>query len=42
MASAFKAIAPHQLVTAHAEVQSSSQQYHAEGWLDFKMAYAYT
>jgi Protein of unknown function (DUF4038)/Putative collagen-binding domain of a collagenase len=42
MASAFKAIAPHQLVTAHAEVRSSSQQYHTEGWLDFNMAYDYT
>jgi hypothetical protein len=42
MASAFKAIAPHQLVTAHAEVRSSSQQYHAESWLDFNMAYDYT
>jgi len=42
MASAFKAIAPHQLVTAHAEVWSSSQQYHTEGWLDFNMAYDYT
>jgi Protein of unknown function (DUF4038)/Putative collagen-binding domain of a collagenase len=42
MARAIKAIAPHQLVTAHAEVQSSSQQYHAESWLDFNMAYDYT
>jgi hypothetical protein len=42
MASAFKAIAPHQLVTAHAEVRSSSHQYHTEGWLDFNMAYDYT
>lgn len=42
MASALKAIAPHQLVTAHAEVRSSSQQYHAESWLDFNMAYDYT
>ena len=42
MANAFKAIAPHQLVTAHAEVRSSSQQYHAESWLDFNMAYDYS
>jgi Protein of unknown function (DUF4038) len=42
MASAFKAIAPHQLVTAHAEVRSSSEQYHRESWLDFNMAYDYT
>jgi Protein of unknown function (DUF4038)/Putative collagen-binding domain of a collagenase len=42
MASAFKAIAPHQLVTAHAEVRSSSEQYHGESWLDFNMAYDYT
>jgi hypothetical protein len=42
MASIFKAIAPHQLVTAHVEVRSSSQQYHTEGWLDFNMAYDYT
>ncbi|HKU96304.1 MAG TPA: DUF4038 domain-containing protein [Vineibacter sp.] len=42
MAQAFKAVAPHQLVTAHAGVQSSFKQYHAEGWLDFNMAYDYT
>jgi hypothetical protein len=42
MANAFKAIAPHQLVTAHAEVRSSSQQYNTESWLDFNMAYDYT
>lgn len=42
MANAFKAVAPHQLVTAHAEVRSSSEQYHNEAWLDFNMAYDYT
>lgn len=42
MANAFKAIAPHQLVTAHAEVRSSFEQYHRESWLDFNMAYDYT
>ena len=42
MANAFKAIAPHQLVTAHAKVRSSSQQYNMESWLDFNMAYDYT
>jgi len=42
MAQAFKAVAPHQLVTAHAGVQSSFKQYHTEGWLDFNMAYDYT
>ena len=42
MAGAFKAVAPHQLVTAHAEVRSSSEQYGAERWLDFNMAYDYT
>ncbi len=42
MARAFKAIAPHQLVTAHAGVQSSFTQYHSESWLDFNMAYDYT
>jgi len=42
MANAFKTVAPHQLVTAHAGVQSSFKQYHGEGWLDFNMAYDYT
>jgi hypothetical protein len=42
MAMTLKALAPHQLVTAHAEVRSSSEQYHRESWLDYNMAYDYT